>query len=179
MREWRASDLVVAAAAQSRRIALDRARSWHITLQFLGNATSEQFECLMARLGEVRSHRFRCSSARWAASSAPAFSLLMSGDAGAGCARRARGGGDSPVRICGGDAAVSSAHYAGAGQGSRDSEQEQKAAARLAKRGVCADSSLSVSALHGAGVSALREPFGRRRGTVRGRGRFPLSARPA
>ncbi|MGO8757494.1 MAG: RNA 2',3'-cyclic phosphodiesterase [Terracidiphilus sp.] len=29
--------------------------SWHITLQFLGNATEEQFECLRARLGEVRS----------------------------------------------------------------------------------------------------------------------------
>ena len=29
--------------------------SWHITLQFLGNATAEQLECLKARLGEVRS----------------------------------------------------------------------------------------------------------------------------
>jgi len=29
--------------------------SWHITLQFLGNATPEQLACLMARLGEVRS----------------------------------------------------------------------------------------------------------------------------
>lgn len=29
--------------------------SWHITLQFLGNATTEQFECLAARLAEVRS----------------------------------------------------------------------------------------------------------------------------
>ena len=29
--------------------------SWHITLQFLGNATPAQFECLTARLGEVRS----------------------------------------------------------------------------------------------------------------------------
>ncbi|MGD1106453.1 MAG: RNA 2',3'-cyclic phosphodiesterase [Terracidiphilus sp.] len=29
--------------------------SWHITLQFLGNATDEQLECLKARLGEVRS----------------------------------------------------------------------------------------------------------------------------
>ncbi len=29
--------------------------SWHITLQFLGNATPEQFACLTARLGEVRS----------------------------------------------------------------------------------------------------------------------------
>ena len=29
--------------------------SWHITLQFLGNATEEQFECLRARPGEVRS----------------------------------------------------------------------------------------------------------------------------
>ncbi|MFZ1940545.1 MAG: RNA 2',3'-cyclic phosphodiesterase [Terracidiphilus sp.] len=28
--------------------------SWHITLQFLGNATPAQFECLTARLGEVR-----------------------------------------------------------------------------------------------------------------------------
>lgn len=28
--------------------------SWHITLQFLGNTTSEQLECLRARLGEVR-----------------------------------------------------------------------------------------------------------------------------
>jgi len=28
--------------------------SWHITLQFLGNATAEQLECLKARLGEVR-----------------------------------------------------------------------------------------------------------------------------
>ncbi len=29
--------------------------SWHITLEFLGNATAEQLECLRARLGEVRS----------------------------------------------------------------------------------------------------------------------------
>ena len=29
--------------------------SWHITLQFLGNATAEQLQCLTARLGEVRS----------------------------------------------------------------------------------------------------------------------------
>jgi 2'-5' RNA ligase len=29
--------------------------SWHITLQFLGNATSEQVQCLNARLSEVRS----------------------------------------------------------------------------------------------------------------------------
>ncbi len=29
--------------------------SWHITLQFLGNALTEQFDCLSARLGEVRS----------------------------------------------------------------------------------------------------------------------------
>ncbi len=28
--------------------------SWHITLQFLGNAMAEQLECLKARLGEVR-----------------------------------------------------------------------------------------------------------------------------
>ncbi len=28
--------------------------SWHITLQFLGNATPEQYDCLMARLSEVR-----------------------------------------------------------------------------------------------------------------------------
>lgn len=30
------------------------AGSWHITLQFLGNATAEQLECLTARLGEIR-----------------------------------------------------------------------------------------------------------------------------
>jgi 2'-5' RNA ligase len=29
--------------------------SWHVTLQFLGNATPEQYACLLARLGEVRS----------------------------------------------------------------------------------------------------------------------------
>lgn len=29
--------------------------SWHITLQFLGNTTQDQFECLTARLFEVRS----------------------------------------------------------------------------------------------------------------------------
>lgn len=28
--------------------------SWHITLQFLGEATPEQYECLAVRLGEVR-----------------------------------------------------------------------------------------------------------------------------
>ena len=28
--------------------------SWHVTLQFLGNATAEQLECLKARLHEVR-----------------------------------------------------------------------------------------------------------------------------
>lgn len=29
--------------------------SWHITLQFLGNTDPDQYECLVARLGEVRS----------------------------------------------------------------------------------------------------------------------------
>jgi 2'-5' RNA ligase len=29
--------------------------SWHITLQFLGNSSAEQFDCLVGRLGEVRS----------------------------------------------------------------------------------------------------------------------------
>ncbi len=29
--------------------------SWHVTLQFLGNSGPEQYACLMARLGEVRS----------------------------------------------------------------------------------------------------------------------------
>ena len=29
--------------------------SWHITLQFLGNTDHEQYQCLVARLGEVRS----------------------------------------------------------------------------------------------------------------------------
>ena len=29
--------------------------SWHITLQFLGNTTPEQYACLTSRLGEVRS----------------------------------------------------------------------------------------------------------------------------
>jgi RNA 2',3'-cyclic 3'-phosphodiesterase len=29
--------------------------SWHITLQFLGNATPEQYDCLTARLGDVQS----------------------------------------------------------------------------------------------------------------------------
>jgi RNA 2',3'-cyclic 3'-phosphodiesterase len=29
--------------------------SWHITLQFLGNATQQQYDCLIARLDEVRS----------------------------------------------------------------------------------------------------------------------------
>jgi 2'-5' RNA ligase len=28
--------------------------SWHITLQFLGNTTPEQYPCLIARLGELR-----------------------------------------------------------------------------------------------------------------------------
>ncbi len=32
--------------------------SWHITLQFLGNATPEQLECLKVRLGEVRAAAF-------------------------------------------------------------------------------------------------------------------------
>lgn len=29
--------------------------SWHITLQFLGNTTSEQYDCTVTRLGEIRS----------------------------------------------------------------------------------------------------------------------------
>ncbi len=36
------------------RLRWTEPESWHITLQFLGNATQEQFECLCARLGEVR-----------------------------------------------------------------------------------------------------------------------------
>jgi 2'-5' RNA ligase len=29
--------------------------SWHVTLQFLGNTTTEQYNCLLARLAELRS----------------------------------------------------------------------------------------------------------------------------
>jgi len=32
--------------------------SWHITLQFLGNVSEEQFSCLVERLGEVRGAPF-------------------------------------------------------------------------------------------------------------------------
>jgi 2'-5' RNA ligase len=33
--------------------------SWHITLQFLGSTTGQQYECLAARLRELRSRPFR------------------------------------------------------------------------------------------------------------------------
>ena len=39
--------------------------SWHITLQFLGETAPEQYECLAARLGEVRAAPVR--SAAWRA----------------------------------------------------------------------------------------------------------------
>ncbi len=56
---------LAAVVARLRSPALDRKplvgglrwtapESWHITLQFLGEATPEQYECLVARLGEVR-----------------------------------------------------------------------------------------------------------------------------
>jgi 2'-5' RNA ligase len=37
------------------RLRWSAAEGWHITLQFLGNADAEQFDCLKARLAEVRS----------------------------------------------------------------------------------------------------------------------------
>ena len=37
------------------RLRWTEPESWHITLQFLGNASLEQCECLKTRLGEVRS----------------------------------------------------------------------------------------------------------------------------
>jgi RNA 2',3'-cyclic 3'-phosphodiesterase len=43
------------AASHDRQLRWTEPESWHITLQFLGNATAEQLECLKARLGEVRS----------------------------------------------------------------------------------------------------------------------------
>ena len=50
---------VAAVVAQLRRGAAELRWSapegWHITLQFLGNVNAEQFECVKARLGEVRS----------------------------------------------------------------------------------------------------------------------------
>lgn len=50
----------LAAACRRLRAAHDGLRwsapeSWHITLQFLGSSTAEQFDCLTARLAEVRS----------------------------------------------------------------------------------------------------------------------------
>lgn len=50
--EWVRSGESVAISGGLRWTAL---KSWHITLQFLGSATKEQLECLMARLNEVRS----------------------------------------------------------------------------------------------------------------------------
>ena len=41
--------------ARSGELRWTAPESWHITLEFLGNATAEQLECLRARLGEVRS----------------------------------------------------------------------------------------------------------------------------
>ena len=50
---------VAAAVAQLRRGGEDlrwsAPEAWHITLQFLGNAGAEQFECLKASLGEMHS----------------------------------------------------------------------------------------------------------------------------
>lgn len=50
---------VAALVAQLRRgaenLRWSAAEGWHITLQFLGNVGAEQFECVKARLGEVRS----------------------------------------------------------------------------------------------------------------------------
>jgi 2'-5' RNA ligase len=52
---------VADAAAQLRRgpgtddLRWSAAEGWHITLQFLGSARSEQFDCLKTRLAEVRS----------------------------------------------------------------------------------------------------------------------------
>lgn len=50
---------VAAVVAQLKRgggdLRWSAAEGWHITLQFLGNVGAEQFECVKARLGEVRS----------------------------------------------------------------------------------------------------------------------------
>ena len=46
-------------AGPGSRLRWTSPESWHITFQFLGNATEEQLECLKARLGEVRVAAFR------------------------------------------------------------------------------------------------------------------------
>jgi len=43
------------AASSTKSLHWTTPESWHITLQFLGNATEAQLECLTARLGELRS----------------------------------------------------------------------------------------------------------------------------
>ncbi len=45
-------------AAQDDGLRWTAPESWHITLQFLGNATEEQLECLKARLGDVHAAAF-------------------------------------------------------------------------------------------------------------------------
>ncbi len=40
--------------ASGSRLRWTEPESWHVTLQFLGNAAQEQYECLRAQLGEVR-----------------------------------------------------------------------------------------------------------------------------
>ena len=43
--------------AQEDGLRWSSAESWHITLQFLGDTPQEQYECIVARLGELRSPR--------------------------------------------------------------------------------------------------------------------------
>ena len=131
--------------------------SWHITLQFLGNATPEQLDLPDGAAGRSAiGSRFRWSWARSAALTARAFSLPMSTvTPGLAALAEARGGGDQPVRICGGDAAVSSAHHAGTGKGTGARSRAARAGSRHAQPA-------TVFTLHGAGVSALRESFERR-----------------
>jgi len=47
------SDLVARLGSKDDGLRWTAPESWHITLQFLGNATTEQFECLKARLSDV------------------------------------------------------------------------------------------------------------------------------
>jgi 2'-5' RNA ligase len=46
--------LVVRLRPTAGNLRWSKAESWHITLQFLGNANEEQLQCLTARLAEVR-----------------------------------------------------------------------------------------------------------------------------
>ncbi len=136
-------------ARSGSRLRWTAPESWHVTLQFLGNATEEQFTCLRAHLGEVRAEPVAVKLGELGCfDRAGVIFADVTVTPELAALERIRRVGDGAVWIRSRDPAVSSAHHPGARQRTRAGNGTPRSA-KQSSQPAC------IHALHGPGVCAL------------------------